>query len=135
MTEQEDPQSPPDVELPLPSPIPNAEPAPPEQIGPLVFVPNAEYPYPFEVPVPPRFWMEETTGKLGEAIEVYMRSEPLTAAQLNLIKIYLQQYVERAVVSTDADRKRLLQKIEKLRRVGDIEHFADELSEFGVEPF
>ena len=75
----------------------------PEQIGPLVFVENADYPYPFEVAAPPRFWMEETTGQLAAAIEVYMRSEPLSAEQLELIKLYLRQYVERAVIAQDAD--------------------------------
>jgi hypothetical protein len=107
----------------------------PEQIGPLRFVENADYPYPFEVERPPRFWMEETTGQLGAAIEVYMRSEPLTAEQLELIKLYLRQYVERAVIAQDADRRKLLERVAKLRRVGDVERLADALSEAGVEPF
>lgn len=106
-----------------------------EQIGPLVFGENADYPYPFEVATPPRFWMEETTGKLAAAIEVYMRSEPLSDAQLELIRIYLRQYVERAVIAEDADRRRFLERIAKLRRVGDIVRLADSLSEAGVEPF
>jgi hypothetical protein len=107
----------------------------PETIGPLVFVPNADYPYPFEVEKPPRFWMEEQTGALAEAIEVYMRSEPLNAEQLTLIKVYLTQYIERAVVEAGTNRKLLLSKVEKLSRIGDIERFADELSEAGIEPF
>lgn len=106
-----------------------------EHIGPLTFVPNADYPYPFEVAVPPRFWMEETTGALGAAIEVYMRSEPLSAAQLELLRLYLTQYLERAVMANDADRSRLLARIPKLRGVRDVEQFADDLSEVGVEPF
>jgi hypothetical protein len=106
-----------------------------EQIGPLRFSENADYPYPFEVATPPRFWMEETTGALREAIEVYMRSEPLSEAQLDLIRIYLRQYIERAVVAEDADRRRFLERIAKLRRVADIERLADSLSEAGVEPF
>jgi hypothetical protein len=107
----------------------------PETIGPLIFVPNSDYPYPFEVEKPPRFWMEEQTGALAEAIEVYMRSEPLNADQLTLIKLYLTQYIERAVVEAGTNRKLLLGKVEKLSRVGDIERFADELSEAGIEPF
>lgn len=106
-----------------------------EQIGPLVFGENADYPYPFEVTNPPRFWMEETTGKLGEAVEVYMRSEPLSVAQLELIKLYLRQYVERAVMAEDSNRRNLLERIEKLRRVGDVERLAESLAEAGLEPF
>lgn len=106
-----------------------------EQIGPLVFGENADYPYPFEVENPPRFWMEETTGKLAEAVEVYMRSEPLSDGQLELIKIYLRQYVQRAVMAEASDRRRLLERIEKLRRVGDLVRLADSLAEAGLEPF
>jgi hypothetical protein len=107
----------------------------PEIIGPLVFVENAEYPYPFTVAKPPRFWMEETSGALGVAVEVFMRSEDLSAAQLDVIKIYLQQYVERAVITDEADRRRLLGRLPKLRGVRDMERFAEDLSEVGVEPF
>lgn len=106
-----------------------------EQIGPLIFVENPDYPYPFAVERPPRFWMEETTGQLAAAIEVYLRSEPLSDAQLELIKLYLRQYLERAVLAEGADRHRLLERVERLRRVGDVERFAEALSEVGVEPF
>lgn len=106
-----------------------------EQIGPLVFGENADYPYPFEVANPPRFWMEETTGKLAEAVEVYMRSEPLAEAQLELIKLYLHQYIERAVMAEAGDRRKLLERVGKLRRVGDLTRLADALSEAGLEPF
>lgn len=107
----------------------------PEQIGPLVFVENADYPYPFTVDRPPRFWMEETTGALSAAVEVYMRSEDLAPAQMDLLRIYLRQYIERAVITDEADRRRLLGRIEKLRGVRDMERFAEDLSEVGVEPF
>jgi hypothetical protein len=107
----------------------------PEEIGPLVFVPNPEYPYPFKVETPPRFWMEETTGQLHDAIDTYMSGERLSPEQLDLIKIYLRQYIERAVLSGDANRKLLLSKVDKLRTTSDVENFADELSEYGAEVF
>lgn len=107
----------------------------PETIGPLVFVPNPDYPYPFNVPKPPRFWMEEQTGALAEAVETYMRGEPLTPAHRELMLLYLRQYLERAVIADESNRKRFLARIDKLRTVAEIERFADELSEEGVEPF
>ena len=64
-----------------------------------------------------------------------MRAEDLEPAQLELIKLYLRQYVERAVMAHDADRRKFLERIEKLRRVADVERLADSLSEAGVEPF
>ncbi|NTW03963.1 MAG: hypothetical protein HGA19_22265 [Oscillochloris sp.] len=107
----------------------------PEQIGPLTFAENADYPYPFAVTKPPHFWMEETTGKLSDAIEVYMRSEDLNPSQMDMLRIYLRQYIERAVITDEADRRRLLGRIDKLRGVHDLERFAEDLSEVGVEPF
>ncbi|MCU0495116.1 MAG: hypothetical protein MUD01_26305 [Chloroflexaceae bacterium] len=118
------------------SPTPNPQtPAESEQIGPLLFVPNADYPYPFDVPVPPRFWMEEQTGALADAVETYMNGERLKPEQLNLIKIYLRQYLERAVMTGDANRNKNLGRVEKLRTTSDIEQFAEELAEWGVEAF
>lgn len=107
----------------------------PEQIGSLTFVANADYPYPFAVAKPPRFWMEETGGVLAKAIEVFMRSEDLDRSQMDILRIYLRQYIERAVITDEADRRRLLSRIDSLRGVRDMERFAEDLSEVGVEPF
>jgi len=107
----------------------------PETIGPLTFVENADYPYPFAVAKPPRFWMEETGGALAVAVEVFMRSEDLDAGQMELLRVYLRQYIERAVITDEADRRRLLGRIDKLRGVRDMERLAEDLSEVGVEPF
>lgn len=107
----------------------------PEQIGPLTFVPNPDYPYPFDVQKPPRFWMEEQSGTLAEAVERYMQGEVLSVDHRDLIKLYLRQYLERAVLGTNARRERLLARVDTLRSRQDIERFADDLSEIGVEPF
>lgn len=112
------------------APLPEAEP-----IGSLVFVPNPDYPYPFKVATPPRFWMEETTGALADAVEVYMNGERLNADQLEAIKVYLRQFIDRAVLTGNANKKVLQTKINKLKTVGDIERFADEVSEYGAEVF
>ena len=107
----------------------------PEHIGALIFVESPDYPYPFTVAQPPRFWMEETTGALGAAIEVYMRGERLDTAQIELLKLYLRQYLERAMMAAPTDRPRFLGRIARLRTVADVERLADSLSEAGVEPF
>ena len=119
----------------LPQRVEVIEPAQPEHIGPLIFVPNAEYPYPFDVETPPRFWMEETTGVLNEAVDAYMNGERLSPAQIDVIKIYLRQFIERAKLAGAANRRLLLSKIDKIKKGVDIERFADELSEYGGEVF
>lgn len=106
-----------------------------EQIGELVFVPNPEYPYPFPVERPPHFWMTEQTGRLAEAIEVYMNGERLAPEDLTLIKLYLKQYLERAVLTGDANRARLLQQLAGLKTTREIERFADDIADLGIEPF
>lgn len=106
-----------------------------EQIGDMIFVPNQDYPYPFKVDVPPRFWMEEQTGKLSDAVDTYMNGDTLSTEQLTLIKQYLTQYIERAMLTGDANRKVLLTHITKLRTNADIEDFADDLAEYGAEVF
>lgn len=120
---------------PLPQRVEPSTPAEPEQIGPLIFVPNAEYPYPFDVEMPPRFWMEETTGALNEAVDAYMNGERLSAEQINVIKVYLRQFIERAKLAGAANKRLLLSKIDKLSKVSEIERFADEVSEYGAEVF
>jgi hypothetical protein len=116
--------------------VPAAGPIPePETIGGLHFVANPEYPYPFKIANPPRFWMEEQTGVLEDAVETYMDGERLNARQLTAIKTYLKQFVERAPLAGEAKVSLLLQKIDRLKTTRDIEDFADEVAEYGAEVF
>jgi hypothetical protein len=107
----------------------------PEQIGDLIYLPNPDYPYPFPVASPPHYWMSEQTGRLAEAVEAYINGDALTPSTLGLIRQYLRQYVERAVMTGDANRKQLLDRVASLRNSREIERFTDELAEIGVEPF
>ncbi len=123
----------------LPAPARGRKPAgivpEPETIGALHFVANPEYPYPFKLAKPPRFWMEEQTGVLEDAVETYIAGGPLKPAQLAAIKIYLKQFVERAPLVGEAKVNLLSQKVDRLKTTRDIENFADEVAEFGAEVF
>jgi hypothetical protein len=107
----------------------------PEQIGDLIYLPNPDYPYPFPVERPPHYWMTEQTGRLAEAVEAYVGGEPIAPDALDLIRQYLRQYLERAIMTGDANRNLLLGKLATLRSSREIERFADDLAEIGVEPF
>ncbi len=107
----------------------------PEQIGELVYLPSADYPYPFPVERPPHFWMTEQTGALEAAIDAYYAGQRITPAELALVKAYLQQYLERAMLTGDAHRGKLLARLATLRTTREIERFADELADYGIEPF
>ncbi|MBA3948157.1 MAG: hypothetical protein H0X37_26855 [Herpetosiphonaceae bacterium] len=104
-------------------------------ISKLVFVANPDYPYPFKVEKPPRFWMEEQTGVLSAAVEAYLDGQRLKPDQLAAIKVYLKQYVERAVLAGAAKVPLLVSKIDKIKSNGDLERFADEVAELGAEVF
>lgn len=107
----------------------------PEHIGELIYQPNPDYPYPFPVERPPHYWMTEQTGRLADAVEAYLNGEKLAPEALDLIKQYLRQYVERGVMVGEADRNALLRQVAALRNQREIERFADELAEYGIEPF
>lgn len=121
-------------DAPLPEPAAGGV-AETEEIDGLVFTSNPEYPYPFKVAEPPRFWMEEQTGALEAAVESYIAGERLTPPQLRVLKIYLKQFVERAPLAGDAKVHLLVQRIERIKTNRDVEDFADELAEFGGEVF
>ncbi len=106
-----------------------------ETIGSLHFVANPEFPYPLNIPKPPRFWMEEQTGVLNDAVESYMRGDALKPPQMAAIKTYLTQFLERAPLTGDANVGVLLRKLERVRSSRDLENFADEAAEFGAEVF
>ncbi len=107
----------------------------PEQIGDLIYAFNPDYPYPFPVAQPPHYWMSEQSGKLADAVEQYFNGEVLPPAALDVIRQYLRQYIERAVMTGEANRNILLSRAMGLRTTREIERFADDLSEIGVEPF
>mgnify|MGYP001126518190 CR=1 FL=1 len=107
----------------------------PEQIDDLIYAPNPDYPYPFPVPQPPHFWMTEQTGKLSAAVERYFSGQRLSPDDLRLLCSYLHPYGGGAVFFEGVDRQVLLRKIDALKNNRDVERFADELSEAGIEPF
>lgn len=106
-----------------------------EQIGELVYRQNPDYPYPFDVERPPHFWMTEQTGKLEAAVDMYLNGEKLTPQAFDLIKQYLRQYLERALMTGDAKRDIMIKKSAGLRTNRELDLFVEEIAEFGVEPF
>jgi hypothetical protein len=106
-----------------------------EQIGELIYQPNPDYPYPLAVEKPPHFWMTEQTGRLAAAIDLYLNGDKLLTPEVTLIKQYLRQYLERALLTGDAPRAKLLQRIDTLKTTREISDFADEIAMFGVEVF
>lgn len=105
-----------------------------EQIGELIYLPNSHYPYPFPVERPPHYWMTEQTGKLADAVEAYLHGEKLTPARLVLLREYLGQYLERAMMTDDADRTALLRRVKQVRTRRDLDDLCESMADVGVEP-
>ena len=68
-------------------------------------------------------------------MEAYFGGERLAPEHLALIKLYLRQYLERALLTGDANRGALLRELNGLRTTREIERFADTIAEYGMEPF
>ena len=107
----------------------------PETIDGLTYLPDPTYPYPFDVAVPPHFWMTEQTGRLALAMESYFQGETMIASNRAVSLSYLRQFVGRALLVPGIKRDPLLQSLERLRSRHDFEQFADELAAVGIEPF
>lgn len=48
-------------------------------------------------PEAPKYWMHETGGELAAAIKRYLRDEPLTARDVQLIGAYFRQWIDSPV--------------------------------------
>ena len=59
--------------------------------------------------------MTEQSGRLEAAVDAYLNGDRLPPAAIGLIKQYLRQYLERALMTGAANRGALLRKIETLR--------------------
>jgi hypothetical protein len=49
---------------------------------------------PFEKPIAPGYWMNETSGVLQPAVEAYLRREPLDEAAIAALRAYLRQWIQ-----------------------------------------
>jgi hypothetical protein len=54
-------------------------------------------------PQAPKYWMHETGGQLGPAMERYLKGEPEKPDDVNLIRAYLRQWIDSPVWAGGVD--------------------------------
>lgn len=67
-------------------------------------------------PDAPKYWMWETSGRLGPAIEAYLNRREMTVSQMNLMRAYLRQWIDSPVWERNpAADKATLAELQHLR--------------------
>ena len=91
-------------------------------------------------PQAPKYWMHETGGKLGPAMERYIRREPEKPDDVNLIRAYLRQWIDSPVWDGGIDGETrteldyLRRTVRELRNRGDIRVWLEDALDLAIDP-
>ena len=91
-------------------------------------------------PQAPKYWMHETGGQLGPAMERYLRCEPEKPDDVNLIRAYLRQWIDSPVWSDGVDSEtrtsldELRAKVRALRTRADIDEWVADALDLAIDP-
>ena len=90
----------------------------------------------------PRFWRDETSGVLAEAVMAYLSGQALGANQLGYLRAYCVQWIDSPVWDAnphqDADSSRELQtlreKAKNIHSVEQLDRWLDDALDLAIEP-
>jgi hypothetical protein len=90
----------------------------------------------------PGYWMYETSGELRPAVERYLKQEKLSAGDIDLLRVYLRQWIDSPVWDTNphlnATGRKELMRLRELARVltnvGAIEAWLSLAVDAGMDP-
>lgn len=90
-------------------------------------------------PQAPKYWMNETGGKLVPAIERYLKGTPADADDVNLIRAYLRQWIDSPVWNDGDDQARddlseLRRKVREIRTRLDIDQWLEAANDLAIDP-
>jgi hypothetical protein len=90
-------------------------------------------------PRAPKYWRHETSGALAVAVERYLVGAPMSPHQVELMALYLRQWIDSPV--WDADDQAIQRRIVTLRRSAqkitrwrDIRRWIDVALDLGIDP-
>jgi hypothetical protein len=87
-------------------------------------------------PQAPKYWMNETGGKLVPAIERYLKGLPPDADDVNLIRAYLRQWIDSPVWDAQ-DRTELDELRRTVRQIGSrlaIDQWIEDALNLSIDP-
>lgn len=90
----------------------------------------------------PLYWRDEVTGRLAAVIARYLREEPLSAADLQVMRVYLIQWIDAPVWDSNPHLSaegrlyltELRQKARNLNTYREVEEWLDAATENGMDP-
>jgi hypothetical protein len=82
---------------------------------------------------PPGFWMYKQGGELQPAIVAYLNQRPLTLRQIELIRLYLKQWIEAPIWFGDLIEE-LRRDVDRIQFSIDIRDWLRKADEAGIDP-
>ena len=80
------------------------------------------------------YWMHEASGGLRPAVVAYLHHEPLSEAEIGLIREYLREWSEHVWSYGDKAVEPLRAKVDGLTSIEAINEWIDEAVEIGIDP-
>ena len=91
-------------------------------------------------PQAPKYWMNETGGKLVPAMERYLKGKPADPDDVSLIRAYLRQWIDSPVWDEGAEgesRTTLDELRRTVRQIGSriaIDQWLEDASDLAIDP-
>lgn len=91
----------------------------------------------------PKFWAYETGGELCKAVERYLKGEALTQRDLQLIRLYIVQWIDSPVwmlpheptCGDGREVSNLRGAARRIRTRGDVDRWTRDANNIGIDPF
>ena len=82
----------------------------------------------------PGFWMNEQSGVLRPVVEKYLRGEPLTDAEVSLMRAYCLQWIELGDWRGGPEFDALSDRLASVRSQAQLEAWLDKAIDLGIDP-
>jgi hypothetical protein len=91
------------------------------------------------LPDPPRYWRDETGGKLGPAVERYLKGKPLSGDDLRWLRAYCAQWINSSAwdLNPYGDGKELAalrESAKEIRSIQQLDRWFRDAFEIGMDP-
>jgi len=88
----------------------------------------------------PKYWRDETSGRLRETVDAYLSGRKLTTAEIGLLRWYLHQWVSAPIWKANPhgvpeDFDELVRSAETLSTREEISRWIHRALDFGIDPF
>ena len=93
-------------------------------------------------PEAPKYWMYETGRKLKPAMRRLIERQPLSAADIELIQLYLKQWIDSGAWDMNPhahdvgtrELRELREQVRAIQTAADIDAWLKRALEFGIDP-